>query len=155
MKKLLPGILSIALLFSAANVATAGGKGKLYGKEFSTVKTAKPENLSKTMGDKTTMENVVLEGTISQVCQAEGCWLKLKNNAGADILIKFKDHAFLVPKDIAGKTAVINGTAVKKVVSVEEQKHMAEDAGASPSDMAAITGPKEELRVEATGVVVK
>jgi hypothetical protein len=155
MKKLLLGIFSVTLLLSATEIATAGGKGKLYGKEFSTAKATKPEDLSKTMGGKTTMENVVLEGTIAQVCQAEGCWLKLKNTAGQDILIKFKDHAFLVPKDIAGKTAVINGTAVKKVVSVEEQKHMAEDAGSSPSDIAAITAPKEELRVEATGVVVK
>lgn len=155
MKKLLLGIFTATILLSATEAATAGGKGKLYGKEFSTAKAIKPEALSTSMGDKTTMENIVVEGTISQVCQAEGCWLKLKNAAGQDIMIKFKDHAFLVPKDIAGKTAVINGTAMKKVVSIEEQRHLAEDAGASPSDMAAITQPKEELRVEATGVMVK
>lgn len=65
-----------------------------------------------------------------------------------------KDHAFLLPKDLAGKKALVNGTLVKKVQSVAEQKHYLEDAGASAEEMAKITQPKETYVMQATGVVV-
>lgn len=148
----------IKLVAAAACVAItlpAFAGDKSYGKKFDSKKAEAVSRLSEKMGDKTTLEPVVLKGEISQVCQAEGCWIKLKNEKGADVLVKFKDHAFLVPKDIAGRQAVVNGSAVKKVISVEERRHMAEDAGASEEEIAKITEPKEELRVEATGIVVK
>lgn len=132
--------------------AFAGGKS--YGKKFD-AKNAKPvSSLSQDMGTQTEMENVVLAGEITQVCQAAGCWIKMKNEQGADVFVKFKDHAFLVPKDLAGHKAVIKGTAVKKTVSVEERRHLAEDAGATEEEIAKITEPQEELRVEATGIIV-
>ena len=146
----------IALLFAAACLSAASpAEAKTpYGKSFKVQSVQTPEQLTAKLEKQSTISNVVVSGEISQVCQAEGCWMKLKNTAGDDMLVKFKNHSFLVPKDIAGKKAVVNGTAMKKTISVEEQRHMAEDAGKSSSEIEAITTPKTEVRIEATGIVV-
>ena len=146
----------IILLLAAACLAAAAPAEakKAYGKSFKVQNVQTPEQLTAKLEKQSNIPNVVVKGEIAQVCQAEGCWMKLKNTAGEDMLVKFKNHAFLVPKDIAGKNAVVYGTAVKKTVSVEEQRHMAEDAGKSASEIEGITTPKTEVRIEATGVVV-
>jgi len=152
MKRILFPILTAALLTAIVPTADAKKKGKLYGATFTESNVMEAKDLSTKMGSSTNMPNVVVKGKIAQVCQAEGCWIKLKNDAGEDVFVKFKDHAFLIPKDLAGKQAVVFGTAVKKTVSVEERRHLAEDAGASKEDISAITEPREELRIEATGI---
>src|SRR5207237_4309974 len=96
----------------AISVPAIAQSGKLYGKKFKSDKAFAATELSRRLGDNTKMDNVVLTGEISQVCQAEGCWMKLKNEAGADVFIKFKDHSFVIPKDLAGHKALVNGTAV-------------------------------------------
>ncbi|HTN46960.1 MAG TPA: DUF4920 domain-containing protein [Flavipsychrobacter sp.] len=150
-------ILKSTLLFLAAFVFSislfAQAKGKLYGKSFKIEKAIPVQQLAGQMGDQAEMP-VVLKGEISQVCQAEGCWMKMKNEDGADVLVKFKDHAFLIPKDLASHHAYVNGVAIRKTVSVEEQQHLAEDAGKSADEIATITEPKEELRIDATGVMI-
>jgi len=150
MKKLFFTLTAAALLSGAALQAEAK---KAYGKAFKVAAVQTPEQLAAKMGDKTTLPNVVVKGPIAKVCQAEGCWLMLKNTAGEDMLVKFKDHSCLVPKDLTG-TATVYGTATKKTVSVDEQRHMAEDAGKSASEIEAITAPKTEMRIESTGIIV-
>ena len=145
------------LLFAAAAclaAPTPAEAKKAYGKAFKVQAVQTPEQLMSKLEAQPTMQGVVVQGTIAQVCQAEGCWMKLKNSAGEDMMVKFKNHSFLVPKDIAGKNAVVYGTAMKKTISVEEQRHMAEDAGMKSTEIEAITTPKTEVRIEATGIVV-
>jgi hypothetical protein len=126
---------------------------KNYGKTFKVANVQTPEQLASQLEKTTKLENVVVKGPIAKVCQAEGCWLMLKNTAGEDMLVKFKDHSFLVPKDLTG-TATVYGTATKKTISVAEQKHMAEDAGKTASEIEAINTPKTEVRIESTGIIV-
>lgn len=152
MKRILFPFLTAALLTAFVPTADAKKKGKLYGQTFTETGAMEASQLSTKMGASTNMPNVAVKGKIAQVCQAEGCWIKLKNEAGEDVFVKFKDHAFLVPKDLGGKQAIVYGTAVKKNVSVDERRHLAEDAGASKEDIAAINESREELRIEATGV---
>jgi hypothetical protein len=144
----------MAASLSAVAVMPAGAQTS-YGKSFKVKAAQTPQELMKTLETQSEVKGVVVKGTIAQVCQAEGCWMKLKNTAGEDMMVKFKDHAFLVPKDIAGKSAVVYGTAKKKTVSVDEQRHLAEDAGQSSEEIAAITTPRIEVRIDATGVVVE
>lgn len=70
------------------------------------------------------------------------------------IMVKMKDHKFLVPLSMNGKTIVVQGTAEKKTTSVEMLKHYAEDAGKTKEEIAAITEPKQEIIIQATGIVV-
>lgn len=153
MKKILYSIAIAGCLCIASNNLAAQERTQ-YGKEFPTEHVMTISSFKTAIGDKKELKNVTLEGRISQVCQAEGCWMKLKNEDGEDIFVKFKDHAFLIPKDLAGKATVVHGTATRKVVSVKERKHLAEDAGISKEEIEKITTPKEELRIDATGIIV-
>ena len=49
----------------------------------------------------------------------------------------------------------VNGLAFIEEMSVDEQKHYAEDGGESEEAIAAITTPKKTYRFEADGVLVK
>ncbi|MEO5905552.1 MAG: DUF4920 domain-containing protein [Saprospiraceae bacterium] len=101
--------------------------------------------------------NAVVKAKVSEVCKAKGCWMNLVDGQGAieeQLFVKFKDYAFFVPKDIAGKEVLIEGVAYKEVTSVDELKHYAEDAGKSAEEIAAITEPITEKKFMATGVVL-
>ncbi|HEY8366768.1 MAG TPA: DUF4920 domain-containing protein [Bacteroidia bacterium] len=101
------------------------------------------------------LTNVKMEATIEKVCQMKGCWMTLVADGDAPIRVTFKDYAFFVPKDAAGKKAVVQGVAYKEVLTVDMLKHYAEDAGKSKEEIAAITEPKTEYTFEAEGVIIK
>lgn len=94
-------------------------------------------------------------GTVTSVCQAKGCWMTLDAGNGQTMMVTFKDYAFFVPKDITGSKVVIEGKAEIRNVSIDEQKHLAADAGKSQAEIDAITTTKEELRFVADGVLIK
>jgi hypothetical protein len=91
---------------------------------------------------------------VNDVCQAKGCWMQLQLDDESEVMVKFKDYGFFVPKDIAGKNVIINGKAFIQEVSVDEQRHYAEDAGKTPEEIASITQPKRTYSFEADGVLV-
>ncbi|PKQ46227.1 DUF4920 domain-containing protein [Confluentibacter flavum] len=92
---------------------------------------------------------------VSSVCQAKGCWMTLDLEDGKEIMVKFKDYGFFVPKDIVGKEVVINGLAFIDEIPVDEQQHYAEDAGKTTAEIASIVQPKRTLSFEADGVLIK
>ena len=92
---------------------------------------------------------------VNEVCQAKGCWMKLDLENGEEVMVRFKDYGFFMPKDIAGQEVIINGIAFVNEMSVDEQKHYAEDAGESEEAIAAIKEPKKTLSFEADGVLLK
>ncbi|OIQ19415.1 DUF4920 domain-containing protein [Lacinutrix sp. MedPE-SW] len=92
---------------------------------------------------------------VNEVCKSKGCWMKLDLANGEEVMVKFKDYGFFMPKDIEGKEVIINGKAYVKEVSVDEQRHYAEDGGESAEAIAAITEPKRTYSFEADGVLLK
>jgi len=91
---------------------------------------------------------------VDAVCQAKGCWMKLNLENGEQVMVKFKDYGFFMPKNIAGKDVIINGLAYVNEVPVDELRHYAEDAGKSAEEIAAITSPKKTYSFEADGVLL-
>jgi len=91
---------------------------------------------------------------VNEVCQAKGCWMTLNLGDGDEVMVKFKDYGFFVPKDIAGKEVIINGKAFVNEVSVDEQRHYAEDAGKTKEEIALITESKKTYSFEADGVLL-
>ena len=65
-------------------------------------------------------------GRITQVCQAEGCWMMLEDN-GQTARVMFKDLAFLIPKDSSGHAEVV-GVLSRKELTPEQVEHLREDA---------------------------
>lgn len=92
---------------------------------------------------------------VNSVCQAKGCWMRLELNPETESFVKFKDYDFFVPKDIAESDAIVEGKAYVEEISVDDQKHYAEDAGKSAEEIAAITEPKKEFNFMADGVLIK
>lgn len=92
---------------------------------------------------------------VKSVCKAKGCWMRLDLEDGNEVMIKFKDYGFFMPKDISGHSVVVNGKAFVEEISVEEQRHYAEDAGKTPEEIASIIKPKRTWSFEADGVLLK
>ena len=101
------------------------------------------------------MENVKIAGTVEAVCKSKGCWMNIRSDAGKSAMfVQFKDYAFFMPKDLAGKKVVMVGNAFKEVTSVEDLKHFAMDEGKSKEEIAKITKPREDMKFMASGVVI-
>ncbi len=98
---------------------------------------------------------LAFESKVKNVCQAKGCWMKLALAEEENIMVKFKDYGFFVPKDIADKSVVVAGKAYVTEMTVDEQKHFAKDAGKSEEEIAKIITPKKTYSFIANGVEVK
>ena len=105
------------------------------------------------MEDKTKMK-ARITGVVENVCQAKGCWMKVTTAEGKTMRVTFKDYAFFVPKDIAGKKVTFEGFAMKSETSIDDLKHYAKDAGKSEEEISKITKPEYAINFEAEGVIV-
>lgn len=97
---------------------------------------------------------VSFQAEVASVCKNKGCWMTLDLPGEEAVMVKFRDYGFFVPKDIEEKHVVVKGKAYVTEVSVEEQRHYAEDKGDTPEDIAAITQPKRTLSFLADGVLI-
>lgn len=99
--------------------------------------------------------NVTFRGDVASVCKKKGCWMNVALEDGREVMVKFKDYAFFVPKDIENKEVVMEGKAYVTEMSVEDQRHYAEDAGKSADEVKAINSPAVSLSFLAEGVKIK
>jgi hypothetical protein len=127
-------------------------KGTIFGEKTSEEGSIKAKDLHAFMTGKEKVD-VKVEGKVTEVCKAEGCWLRMETKSG-NMLIKMKDHKFLVPLVLNGKNIIAEGTATLKETSVEMLKHYAEDAGKTKEEIALITEPKKEIVLQAKGILV-
>jgi hypothetical protein len=99
---------------------------------------------------------VAVSGRVSAVCQQKGCWLTLVGGqmGTTSVHMTFKDYGFFVPKDLIGYTVVAEGIFKTETVSVDDQRHLAKDAGKSKEEIERITEAKVETSFEAAGVRV-
>jgi hypothetical protein len=154
-------ILFAAVLFTAlaANAQETpekekvqAAKGVVYGKVSDEKDIVQVDELKNKLVDNKFEGQV--QGKVVEVCQAEGCWIRIQRVDGSAMMVRAKDHAFLMPANIVGKTVVIEGSAVIKEVSEEMRKHYAEDAGKSKEEIAKIKGPEKDVQFAAKGVKV-
>lgn len=142
-----------AFIFLNAQEAESAKPGVTYGKYSEEgVQPISINDLDKKMTDN--KFDGKIQGKVVEVCQAMGCWAKLKKDDGSMIMIKVKDHEFAMPKDIVGRTVVVDGKAELKETSVAMLKHYAEDAGKSKEEVDKIKEPKKEVIVMIKGVKV-
>ena len=135
-------------------VSAAGYRGTVYGTAL-TADNAQPiNNLFQLLGTRDSAR-IKLMGKAASVCQEKGCWLTMTTANGQPMRVRFKDYAFFVPKDISGKTVVVEGWAHREVVSAEYQQHYERDAGKSEKEVAAITKPQQQVNFMADGVLVQ
>jgi hypothetical protein len=153
MKKILFLLLTVFIISDTIAQPPAGSadKGMVFGQTIDSTAAIAINNLPGVVKEPGTA--VKVRGRVAEVCVMEGCWLKMQT-ADGKIMVKMKDHSFLVPVAINGKEIVVEGFAVSKVTPVAELKHYAEDAGKSKEEIAAIQQPKHEIVLNAIGILV-
>ena len=153
MKRFLIAILIAlfpVLVLAQAELPATGNYGETITKKKAMATKAIPGKL-----ESSETVDLKAKGTIVEVCQNKGCWMTLDMGEGQTLRVTFKDYGFFVPKDAAGKTAWIDGTAKKDVMSVAQLKYAAEDGGKSEAEVNAITEPKEGITFVAKGVIIE
>ena len=154
MKKIFFAFLILAGIGASAQdkEKTPAAKGVVYGVVSDEKTVVTPDEIKgKLVNDQ--FEGHV-KGKVVEVCKAEGCWIKLQRADGSSMMVRAKDHAFLMPENIVGKTVLIEGNATVKEVSEDMRKHYAEDAGKSKKEIAKIKGSEKDVQFAARGVKV-
>jgi len=153
MKKILLFVFSFGMvIITTAQSPAPAVKGVAYGSGATEQGAIPVSKIETSMKDAKFTGKAV--GKVVSVCQEKGCWMKIENAGGESMMVKFKDYAFFMPKDIVGKEVVLDGEASVKETSVKQLKHYAGDAGKSKEEISKITTPKKELIFTAKGVLV-
>jgi hypothetical protein len=158
----------IFILTCAAALASCGKKGgetktdgdstkasyQYFGDTISEDKAIPGTDLLGMMSDKDSTQ-VKFTATIAEVCQKKGCWMDVDLGNGKLLTVRFKGYSFFMPKDAAGKTAVMDGYCYKTIETVDWLKHKAKDAGKDQAAIDSITQPDTTYAFEASGVIIK
>ncbi|MFD2245181.1 DUF4920 domain-containing protein [Pontibacter ruber] len=138
-----------------ANTPTEATSATTYGATFAEENVIPASELQQKAANQDSLLATV-SAEVVESCQSKGCWMDVKLTDGSNMKVTFRDYGFFLPvEDLKGRTVVFTGTAKREVVSVDDQRHYAQDAGKSEAEIAAITAPKEELRFVADGVILK
>ncbi|MEM1414575.1 MAG: DUF4920 domain-containing protein [Myxococcota bacterium] len=90
-------------------------------------------------------QTIKTSGTIQQVCQSMGCWMELRagEEGSPAIRVPMANHAFFLPKDVAGRNCTIEGTVKVRDLSDDEREHYASEGATVLAQVA---------QIDATGV---
>ncbi len=150
MKKIL--ILLIMGLCAGYALANESQQVSTFGKEI-TLSSAM--TVEQAIRDINKLENreVLLEGTVSKLCEVKGCWMVLEGG-NSSIRVTFKNYDFFVPKDIAGRSVQAQGVLSEEIMGISQARHFAKDAGKSDAEIQQIQQPTKEYRFVATAVKI-
>lgn len=142
----------------ALAIAFTGCGSTKYGKEL-TLREATP--IAAIIANPATYDGkrVVVEGTITEVCEMMGCWIMIQGgNEKEAVRFKVEDGVIEFPTSVKGKTARAEGIVSVKEMSVDDQiteaQHHADEAG-TKFDPSTITGPKTRVQLNGEGAVVR
>ena len=98
-------------------------------------------------------KKVVVEGTLSEVCQEMGCWTVLTD--GTNDIRAMTLHKYFLPKDLQnGIKVVVEGEFETKEITEEQAKHFAEESKNPKVKAEDIKGPQKMYRIKASGIKV-
>jgi hypothetical protein len=89
-------------------------------------------------------KTVRLEGTVAEVCQGRGCWVRVKDDKGQVFLAKSLDESVLLPKDCAGQRVVVQG--VVTALKAKPHEHEEGEAHECPTPEYVVATQGVELR---------
>jgi hypothetical protein len=74
-------------------------------------------------------EMIKVQGQVTEVCQAKGCWMILVDG-DSYARITFEDYGFFVPIETSMQRSIVFGVLTEHTLSGEQAEHYAQDAGA-------------------------
>ncbi len=138
--------------------ALAFAAPKNYGKKVTLKETTKISDILANP-EKFADQKVLVEGTVVDVCQKRGCWIKLSSDKEFEtIRFKVEDGVIVFPMSAKGKTAKAEGVVSVKTYSKEDlikQGEMHAKEEGTTFDPATVKGPKTVVQINGEGAVVK
>lgn len=143
--------LSLPLLLLVTGLLSAEEEGTFYGETFDVPSTPLP-TVGTVMAD-TALHgtDVILTGTILDVCQKKGCWIVVSDGT-SQMRVTFRDYSFFMPTDSFNRTVIIRGVVTIETIDEETARHYAEESKREDPD--AIDGPRQGVTMVAGGVLV-
>lgn len=89
-------------------------------------------------------KTIRIEGTVAEVCQGRGCWVRVKDDKGTLFLAKSLDETVLLPKDCAGQRVVVQG--VVTALKAKPHEHEEGEAHECPTPEFVVATQGAELR---------
>lgn len=86
-------------------------------------------------------QTIRTEGTVSAVCQAAGCWMRLVDSNNQQIHVRMHGHSFFIPRNATGRRVVVQATVLGGVAN----GHCEQEANGQ-------TGQRARLELDALGV---
>lgn len=99
-------------------------------------------------------KELIVSAQVQNVCRQKGCWMSLGEWDDQEIRVRFKDYGFFVPITLVGKNVLVKGKLERKKIDVGMLRHLKEDAGASPEEIAQVTQSAHEYTFTSVGVKV-
>ena len=165
-KKITLGLLAVVLLSSAAysqhddpsSNASHEPKGVvmadgiLYGKDFDP--TMKVIEFSDIMKDTKANDGqtIVIRGKVADVCQKMGCWMTMSD--GTQTARVLTSHEFLLPKDIAGREAIVIGQFNISEIDEDVAKHYNDESKNPEVKTENIKGKQKGYEIQAIGIKI-
>jgi hypothetical protein len=154
-----PRPFAIALLLAAALVlpAVAVAAGVHVGSDVTVAEVTPIADILASPADHAG-KVVRLEGEVSGVCTARGCWMEIGDEAGHHIRVAVEDGVLVFPSDATGKPAVAQGKVVVQEVSreryVEWRQHLAGEGGEAFDEAKVGDGPYRIVEIAGTGATI-
>jgi len=146
-------IISLTFLFA---IVFAGPKD--YGKKLTLKEKTKVSDILSNP-EKYAGKKVLVEGTVVDVCQQRGCWIKLSSDKEFEaIRFKVDDGVIVFPMEAKGKSARAEGVVSVKTYSKEDlikQGEMHAKEEGTTFDPSTVTGPKTVVQIKGEGAVIK
>ncbi len=123
MKRIVTTFLATALTMAFALAAFAGAEPARFGASV-TAKKRTPVAKLASAPHKFAGRTVRIEGTVAEVCQGRGCWVRVRDDKGRTFLARSLDESVLLPRDCAGQFVVLQGvvTALKPAAHAHEEE---------------------------------
>jgi hypothetical protein len=147
---LLMALLMPAMVFAQKHIPLP--HGMVYGQKPDTVAMMTASKVEAFMGKKTRISTTI-EGKIIKVTKEKGGWLEMDAGGGKVIAAHFKDYNITLPKQLAGRTVIIEGVA-EKVFIADDLQHLAGDTVAGKKQHKVKTDPKRKVTFEIKGLMV-
>jgi hypothetical protein len=147
-------LIPVAFLAACASSENASTQ---YGEELTLTETT---SISAILADPDAHlgDQVLVEGTVVEVCEMMGCWLALAGEQdGEQLRVKVEDGVIVFPMTARGLRARVEGVMEKLEYTMEEAleraRHEAEEHG-TEFDPSTVTGPEVVYQLKGLGAVI-
>ncbi len=129
---------------------TATDEYEIFGSEMDLELASDAQSLSDAINKPIEESEVFFTAKVNKVCKKKGCFF-IAVDGDNSARVTFKDYGFFIPTNSAGKEVVFRGVLSEKVLTEDQAKHYAEDAGENADE---IVGEQKEYSIVATSIMI-